>query len=607
MDTTNRFLYISPQKNISASSTNGVTKEDCHFLYADRENNLWIATHTGLVKISNLPALSYTFDEKAAGSGDITGKDSILYITNSHYLYTLNENQLKKIHGFPDKKKQELVGRVLWDGSHLWASNWNGGIWKLKISDNKIISKSFFDGFANTKIKVHALNTDKNGNFWISGENGIFYIQNGKFIHHFQPPDKNGKRTLIITLALDTLNNILWAGDNEFGIYKYRYQIKADTISYVMERLISAADGLTDGHIRSLLLDSKGTLWAGTRFGGIFRIREQDGKFKVENLTKKANLTCARVTDIKEDGEQSIWIATCNGVYRYQFNTDRWQTYNTATGLLDSEVFTNFVSSKNQTSYSVSSSGVTASKFSETNAIPPPLVNITQIRVLGKNDSTAVYKHATTSYSAGESSIGFQFAGASYIDEKKIWYKYMLEGYDNTWSLPTQSNNVNYVSLPPGNYTFKVLASTDDDEWSIEPASFTFTIVRPFYKSPLFFLLLISLAFTGFYFFRMYQLKQRLQVERVRTRISSDLHDDIGSTLSSISIISEGAIDEQNSAARKEMIREINQNTMYLMDKMDDIIWCVNPQNDSFEHLMLRIKKFASGLFEAKGIDYVIE
>ena len=225
MDTTNRFLHINSQKNISVSSTNGVTKEDCHFLYADRENNLWVATHTGLVKISNLPALSYAFDEKAIGTGDITGYDSILYITNSHYLYTLSDNKLKKIHRFPDKNKQEFIGRVLWDNNHVWAGNWSGGLWKLKISDNKIVSSTFFDVFANTKIKVHAFISDKKGNIWISGENGIFYVKNGKFIHHFKPPDKNGKPMLIITLALDPVKNILWVGDNEFGIYKYRYKM----------------------------------------------------------------------------------------------------------------------------------------------------------------------------------------------------------------------------------------------------------------------------------------------------------------------------------------------------------------------------------------------
>jgi signal transduction histidine kinase len=92
----------------------------------------------------------------------------------------------------------------------------------------------------------------------------------------------------------------------------------------------------------------------------------------------------------------------------------------------------------------------------------------------------------------------------------------------------------------------------------------------------------------------------------LRSRISADLHDDIGSTLSSISIISEGGLEEKDFLASKMMMKEISENTQLLMDKMDDIIWCVNPQNDSFENLMLRIKKFSALLFEAKGIDYNI-
>lgn len=607
LDSANRFHFLNSTGKVSVSSTSGVNREDIHYLYADRENNLWIATHTGLVKLSNLPALSYAFDEKGTGTGYITGNDSILFITNSYHLYTLSENKLKKVVGMPFQDKHEMIGRLLWDGSYVWVSSWNYGIWKLKISDNKVISKTFIEGHNDKKIKVHAMIRGTTGSLWVAGENGIFYLRNGKVINHFLPPSEKNKPSLIIALALDTAKNILWAGDNEFGIYKYKYRINADTISYEFKGRIKAESGLTDGHIRSLYYDSKENLWAGTRFGGIFRIQDKAGKFVVENLTNKANLVCTRVTHITEDNNQSVWFASCNGVYSYQHSTDQWQSYTTAGGLMDSEVFTNFISSSKQTCYAVSPSGVTALQFRSTNKTPVPLVNITRITVLGKNDSTAIFNQSASSYSAGQSSIGFQFAGSSYTDEKKVWYKYMLEGYDNSWSHPTQTNNVNYVSLPPGDYTFKVLASTGNNEWSTEPANFSFTIVRPFYKSPLFYLLLISLAFAGFYFIRTYQLKQRLQLEKLRSRISSDLHDDIGSTLSSISIISEGAIEEKDPVASRQMIREINENTMFLMDKMDDIIWCVNPQNDSFQHLMLRIKKFAASLFEAKGIDYDID
>ncbi len=183
----------------------------------------------------------------------------------------------------------------------------------------------------------------------------------------------------------------------------------------------------------------------------------------------------------------------------------------------------------------------------------------------------------------------------------------MLEGYDHQWSAPTATNSINYASLPPGKYKFKVIASSGNDEWSMRPASFSFVITRPFYKSPGFLALLIVLVMGGLYFFRMYRMNQKLKLEKLRSSISSDLHDDIGSTLSSISIISEGAIQEQNPAASKKMMTEIHENAVSLLEKMDDIIWCVNPQNDSFAHLVVRINKFAAALFEARDIEYDIE
>ncbi len=98
-----------------------------------------------------------------------------------------------------------------------------------------------------------------------------------------------------------------------------------------------------------------------------------------------------------------------------------------------------------------------------------------------------------------------------------------------------------------------------------------------------------------------------LKLEKLRSKISSDLHDDIGSTLSSISILSEVAIQEKNHHQSNEMVKEIRENSISLMEKMDDIIWSINPKNDSLENLMVRIKRFAAQLFEARDIDYAID
>jgi signal transduction histidine kinase len=96
------------------------------------------------------------------------------------------------------------------------------------------------------------------------------------------------------------------------------------------------------------------------------------------------------------------------------------------------------------------------------------------------------------------------------------------------------------------------------------------------------------------------------KMQNIRNTIAQDLHDDIGSTLSSISILSNLAIKEKNTNQTLASMREIKDSSVMLMEKMDDIVWSINPRNDSLENLLLRIKRFATSLFEAKNIDYTI-
>jgi signal transduction histidine kinase len=99
-------------------------------------------------------------------------------------------------------------------------------------------------------------------------------------------------------------------------------------------------------------------------------------------------------------------------------------------------------------------------------------------------------------------------------------------------------------------------------------------------------------------------LQSRLQ--HIRNKIAQDLHDDIGSTLSSISILSDLAMKERDSVQTLATMNEINTHSILLMERMDDIVWSINPKNDTLENLMMRIKHFATTLFEARNIDYHI-
>ncbi|HYC30334.1 MAG TPA: triple tyrosine motif-containing protein, partial [Chitinophagaceae bacterium] len=364
-------------------------------------------------------------------------------------------------------------------------------------------------------------------------------------------------------------------------------------------------NGLTDTYIRSLCFDSQKNIWIGTRLGGIFRMhRSNDGAYHTQHYNSG---TCSRVTDISEEKGVAVWFATCDGMFRFSLASETWESYNAGDGLLGSEVFA--ISPEEQHVWAVSGQGITNIRYSMKNGGPSPQVNITQVAVLGKPDTTALFLTHPRKLSSSESSIGFSFAGASYTDERKVRYKYMLEGYDKDWSPPVQNNSVNYASLPFGHYTFKVLA-WNGGQWSAAPATFSFEVVRPFYKSYWFIALVCMVIAASFYFIRIYRLKQKLKVEKLRVNIARDLHDDIGSALGSINLLSENATRRLATTKSVEEVAGVFQKIGYsaqsMLDSMDDIIWTINPEKDSLQDLLIRMREFAIPLLEARNIRFDI-
>ena len=146
-------------------------------------------------------------------------------------------------------------------------------------------------------------------------------------------------------------------------------------------------------------------------------------------------------------------------------------------------------------------------------------------------------------------------------------------------------------------------AENADGIWSRRPAVFHFIINPPFWLSWWFISLVAALTFFLAYSAYRYKLSKALALELLRNKISTDLHDDIGSTLSSISILSEVAAREKEQKS-KRILHEINERSYLLMEKMDDIVWSISTSNDTVGNLFSRIQQFASTILEARGIEY---
>ena len=609
IDTDNRLVNIFDNKKENRYKASINPEADINSIFSDRENNIWIANEPGVLKISNFNIQSYLFNEIAANGGAISVEsDSSIWATNSKFLYRVTDNNIQKAAVKPTDGN--YYGNLFLDhNSTLWAGFWDGGLLNLKWRNGKTVYEKYFRQFNNKQVKAQVITEDSHHNIWVAGFNGIFRIKNNKIIENFHPVNTAGNAASITAMVIDEKNYTIWAGDNASGLMKIKYKPNADsTFTYKEDGYISGKNGLNDTYIRSLLLDHRNTLWVGTRSGGIYSIQENNNVFKISNHNSEANILCARVTDIRREDTSAVWFATCDGIYRYQYAANKWTQYNTSHGLLNAEVFSIAVDAKNDVVWALTAQGLTKAGTGSDEKTPPPLINITGINVLGKPDPDALLSNFLIKYSYTQNSIGFTFAGASYIDEKKIKYKYMLQGYDNDWSDAVMTHNVNYASLPPGKYVFKVVAANAKNQWSIQPATFQFQIVMPVYRRPWFIFALIIVAILIAYLIRVQQMNQRFKIEKLRLNIARDLHDDVGSTLGSINLLSKTAIRRLDKKTSEEEItpvfKKIGESAENTLEAMDDIVWSINPQKDKVQDVIIRMREFAIPLLEAKDIQF---
>lgn len=584
---------------------------DVSCIFSDRENNIWIANEPGITKISNFNTQIYSFEELAASGGSISLGESNLWVSNSKALYTISNKGLQKI------RFQNPIPRYYGllhadQNKDLWIGYWDEGIVKTHMTNTERVPAANKITFKNENIKAQTLVEDSKGNVWIGGAKGIYHIKGNKVVGLIQPKSASGQPAFITCMSLDEASKVLWLGDNASGVVKLEYEEQPNSLfKYKVVDFITAKDGLKDTYVRSILADKKNNLWIGTRFGGIYKMENRNDQKTIVHCNGAAHLSCSRISDIVMQDTTAVWFASCDGLYKYQYHNNDWSHLNTSDGLLNAEIFAIKYDEERRSVWALSAQGVTQLSINTQPNDTKPLITITSINISGKNEPSALLATNPSKYSSDNNSIRIEFAGSSFIDEKKNTYKYILEGYDKRWSDPTPTNNVTYASLPPGKYHFKVMAANSGGIWSAEAASFEFEIVMPFYKSTWFVILCIVIAFLILYFVRLQQLKQRYKIEKLRLSIAKDLHDDVGATLGSITILSKTAtrkLDKQ--PVTEEVIPifdKISQSAKDTLDAMDDIVWSINPDKDSYHDLTIRMREFAIPLLEAKDITFTFE
>jgi len=365
--------------------------------------------------------------------------------------------------------------------------------------------------------------------------------------------------------------------------------------------------------MRSITIDKNNRVWVGTRNSGVFCLTLDGLALKsATQFTTKTGLTDNFAFSLCSDDENVIWVGTESGLDKIFSKNDQYIVGNVSRANNLFQAITRIVTPKDSTVWALTNEGSILKVFkrSHTSTYPTLPSILASLKVNG-----LVQHELQKKFFYWENNLTFYVAAPSFIDEKSIQYRYRLKGSSNDqWSERSNNSIFNFINLPPGNYDFQVLCDFPESIYPTQSFSYSFAIRPPWWQT-LWFRIPAGLFVVGllvfsfrFYYTRKLEkqqafLEKKQAVERERTRIAADMHDDLGAGLSRIKFLSEMiGIKKQQHQPIEEDISKIRQYSHEMIDKMGEIVWALNEKNDSLSHLISYTRSYAVEYLSQNGI-----
>jgi ligand-binding sensor domain-containing protein/signal transduction histidine kinase len=376
--------------------------------------------------------------------------------------------------------------------------------------------------------------------------------------------------------------------------------------------VLSASDGLPRGSIRALHVDQAGRVWVATGSGGLGRIDDVSAdRPSILAITTRQGLSSDDVWSIAEDQWGRLYVGTGRGLDRLDPESGEVRRFTSNDGLAPGVVQVS-LRSRHGDLWFGTPQGLSRLRPEQDQPRSPPPALITGMRVAGVPVSVSdvgEIRMPRRSLRADQNHVEIDFVGLGFRSGEAIRYHYKLSGADDRWSPLGQKRSVTFVGLAPGSYDFVVEAVGADGRASLQPASMAFTIEPPLWQRrwvrTVGALMLVLAAYAA----HRLRIAQLLAVERVRARIATDLHDDVGTSLSRMSILSEVLKRECTGLGpgATRVLTEIAESARGLIDGMSDMVWSVDPRRDDLNSLIARFRAFASDVLDASGIQWAFE
>jgi ligand-binding sensor domain-containing protein/signal transduction histidine kinase len=574
-------------------------------LAADAEDNLWVATADGAMKVTRRGFRSY--DERD-GLGDPNvhaifedASGAIVTVSGDWILSRLQGDRF--VHAQPQVDADQ---RVTW-GSQAGFLDRHDRWWLLTermtlqmppgTVPEQLAGRRPLRRFP---VSAGQLYEDRHGDIWFAlrsqGQLACWSRKTGD-LRTFTEAD--GVPPVYPGALAEDRSGHLWIGTRSGDLVR---RGDAGRFTRYPTREPGAA-----GSITALHLDDAGRLWAGSSRDGLMRIdgAESDAPHVVY-ISRADGLGSNNVRSIASDRQHRIYAGTVRGVDRFDPETGRIQHYTTVDGLPSGFVTAAYRDSRGDLWFATMR-GLAQLRPAAADLHAPPSVLIGGLSVAGTLVPIAQVGQAQVenlTIEPQQRQVQIDFFGLAFGMGETLRYRYKLEGLDREWSAPMDERSVRYSELPPRDYRFVVKAVSADGSESARPAIVRFTVLPALWQRTwVQALVAIALVLAATLAYRL-RVGHLLALERVRSRIASDLHDDVGATLAQIAVLSEviqTQIDDRHATFVAPLAR-IAQTSRDAIASMGDIVWAINPQKDSLRATVFRMRAFASGVLTPRGI-----
>ncbi len=570
-------------------------------LLEDDEGNLWIGTNAvGVCEYSGERIVSLAGEETGGLERTLTaeGVDGRIYATGSLGVVEVSGDGAIPVPGSSDPRFANLNYRLDRDAAGDWWAGTDRGLYRIPGPDLDFTRARAVPGPAAGRLVLGLWVDRVAGRLWVGmGDGGLFCGRvDGGGAPRLEPVALPSIPGFAPRQIFEDRGGTVWVAGFQ-GIVRLR-EGRAETLA--------PGPGLPETEARCLFQDSRGRLWLGLRNRGVSMTRDPDAdRPEFENYSTPQGLASETVWWVAEDRAGRIYLATGRGLDRLDPLHGGVVHFTTADGLAG-EVVNHGLADRQGRIWIATSGGL--SRLDPAGDPPPPpapRVYLSRVRV---DDREAMLSGRGTTALGGlvlspaHDHLAVEFVGLRYRPGTPLRYRYRLEGADSGFHDTGGERSVNFAHLAPGRYRFRVQALDLRSPSGPAEASVSFTVLPPLYQRAWFLTLAALRVLLAALAWHRARVRRILALEGIRRRIALDLHDEVGSGLAEIAILSEVARGDATQAS-DALLDHTAGRARALRQSMNDIVWSVDPRRDRLLDLVRRMRQTAFNLLRAAGVE----